>query len=127
MIRNEAVQAFLSAFEADDDAFRAVLHPEIEWYPIEENRTPTRGVDAALWNRNEWLDTWDEHHLEVEDVVEDGDDVVVGVHIRARGQGSGIEADVRFFAQFKVRDGRVAYIYDHDRRPAALAAAGLQG
>ena len=124
-MRSEAVRRFISAFEGEDDAFRAVLHPEIEWYPIEENRTPTRGVDAALWNRNEWLDTWDEHELVVEDVIEDGDDVVAVVHITARGQGSGIETDVRFYAQFKVRDGKVAYIYDHEDRSAALDAAGL--
>jgi ketosteroid isomerase-like protein len=124
---NEAVRRFFAAFDGDDDAFRAVLHPEIEWYPIEENRTPTRGIDAALWNRNQWLDTWEEHHLDVEEVLEDGDDVVVCVHIKARGHGSGVEADVRFFAQFKVQDAKVVYIYDHDDRAAALEAAGLSG
>jgi ketosteroid isomerase-like protein len=124
-VRNEAVGRFFAAFEDEDEAFGAALHPEIEWYPIEENRTPTRGIDAALWNRNQWLDTWDEHHLDVEEVIEDGDDVVVRVHIKARGQSSGVEADVRFFAQFKVRDGKVVYIYDHYDRATALEAAGL--
>ena len=124
-VRNEAVGRFIAAFEAEDDAFRAALHPEIEWYPIEENRTPTRGIDAALWNRNQWLDTWEEHQLEAEEVIEDGDDVVIGVHIKARGQGSGVETDIRFFAQFKVRDGKVVYIYDHEDRKEALEAAGL--
>ena len=124
-LRNEAVRRLFAAFEDEDDAFRAALHPDIEWYPIEENRTPTRGIDAAVWNRNQWLDTWEEHQLHVEEVIEDGDDVVVGVHITARGQGSGVEADVRFFAQFKVRDDKVVYIYDHEDRAEALEAAGL--
>ena len=124
-VRNEAAARFIAAFEDEDDAFRAALHPEIEWYPIEENRTPTRGIDAALWNRNQWLDTWDEHQLDVEEVFEDGDDVVIGVHIKARGSGSGLEADIRFFAQIRVRDGKVVYIYDHDDREEALDAAGL--
>jgi hypothetical protein len=61
----------------------------------------------------------------VEEVIEDGNDVVARVHIKARGQGSGVEADVRFFAQFNVRDGKVVYIYDHDDRAEALEAAGL--
>jgi ketosteroid isomerase-like protein len=126
-VRNEAVRRLFAAFEGEDDAFRAALHPEIEWYPIEENRTPTRGIEAALWNRNQWLDTWDEHELDLEEVIEDGDNVVAHVHIKARGQGSGVEADVRFFAQFKVRDGKVAYIYDHEDRAGALEAAGLSG
>jgi ketosteroid isomerase-like protein len=124
-VRNEAVRRFIAAFEAEDDVFRATLHPEIEWYPIEENRTPTRGIDAALRNRNEWLATWDQYQQDVEEVIEDTDDVVVCVHIKARGHGSGIETNVRFFPQFKVRDGKVAYIYDHEDRAAALEAAGL--
>jgi hypothetical protein len=82
-VRNEAVRQFISAFDTDADSFRDCLHPEVEWFPIEENRTPTRGVEAAMWNRNAWLDTWDEHHLHVEEVIEKGDSVVVGVHIQA--------------------------------------------
>jgi ketosteroid isomerase-like protein len=124
-VRNEAVRRLMAAFEDEDDVFRAALHPKIEWYPIEENRTLTRGIDAALWNRNQWLDTWEEYQQDVEEVIEDGDDVVLCVHIKARGKGSGIEADIRFFPQFKVRDGKVAYVYDHEDRAAALKAAGL--
>jgi ketosteroid isomerase-like protein len=124
-IRNRAVRQFLTCFETDTDSFRECLHPDIEWFPIEENRTPTRGVEAAIWNRNEWLDTWDEHRLDVEEVVEKGDHLVATVHIQARGKGSGVEADLRFYAQFKVRDGKVVYIYDHEDKGAALEAAGL--
>src|SRR3954447_24796212 len=124
-IRNEAARTFLMAFEGDDDAFREALHPEIEWYPIEENRTPTLGIEAALWNRNQWLDTWDEHHLEVDEVIEDGDDLVASIRIKARGRASGVEAEIRFYAQIKVRDGKVSYIYDHEDKAEALEAAGL--
>jgi ketosteroid isomerase-like protein len=125
-IRNEGVERFLAAFEDDDDSFRDTLHPEIEWYPIEENRTPTRGIEAALWNRNQWLDTWEEHRLDVEEVIENGDSVVASVHIQARGKASGVEVDVRFYAQMKVRDGKIVYIYDHEDRAEALEAAGLR-
>jgi ketosteroid isomerase-like protein len=124
-IRNEAVQRFLAAFEGDDDSFRDTLHPEIEWYPIEENRTPTRGIEAAMWNRNQWLDTWEEHRLDVEEVIEEGDSVVASVHIQARGKASGVAVDVHFYAQMKVRDGKIVYIYDHEDRNDALQAAGL--
>ena len=123
-IRNKAVRNFVAAFD-DDEAFRAVLHPEIEWYPINENRTPHRGIEAVLQGRNQWLDVWDKHKLDVEEVIEEGDDVVALIHLKGRGRGSGAEADVRFYAQAKVRDGKVAYIYDHEDREAALEAAGL--
>jgi hypothetical protein len=64
-VRNEAVRGFISAFENDTDAFRNTLHPAIEWFPLEENRTPRRGIEAAMSNRSAWLDTWDEHRLEL--------------------------------------------------------------
>jgi hypothetical protein len=38
---------------------------------------------------------------------------------------SGVKVDLRFYAQIKVRDGKVVYIYDHEDRAAALEAAGL--
>jgi len=124
-LRNEAVRRFLAAFEEDDDTFRQTLHPEIEWCPIEENRVPLHGGEAALRNRNGWLDTWDEHRLDVDEVAEEGDDVVGLIHLAGLGRGSGARGDVRFYAQFKVRDGKVAYIYGHEDRAAALEAAGL--
>jgi ketosteroid isomerase-like protein len=124
-VRNEAVRRFISAFENDTDAFRDTLHPEIEWFPFEENRTPTRGIEAAMSNRNDWLDTWEEHRLDLEEVVEQGDNVVALVHITARGSGSGAAVDVRFYAHFKVLNGKVIYIFDHEERAAAFRAAGL--
>jgi hypothetical protein len=63
----------------------------------------------------------------VEEVIEDGNDVVARVHIKARGQGSGVAADVRFFAQFKVRDDKVAYITTTKtvRRPSKPPGFGV--
>ena len=123
--RNEAVRGFFRAFHGDTEVFAGVLHPEVEWFPIEENHTPYQGLEAAVRNRNQWLETWEEHRFDVEDVIEDGDSVVAQVHIVARGRTSGAEVDIRFYPQFTVRDGKVAYIYDHADRRAALAAAGL--
>jgi len=86
---------------------------------------PLHGVDAAVRNRDAWLEPWDEHRLEVEEVVERRDSVVALVHIAGRGRGSGVRVDVRFYAQMRVRDGRIAYIFDHEDRKSALQAAGL--
>ena len=85
-VRNEAVRRFLATFDNDTDAFRNTLHPEIEWFPIEENLTPTYGVEGAMRLRNQWLDTWDEHRIDVEEVIEEGDSVVV---LARDGSGQG--------------------------------------
>jgi len=125
-LRNDAVRRFLEDFEADDAVFARTLHPgEFMWHPIDENRVALHGIEAAVRNRNAWLDTWDEHRVDVDEVIEEGENVVASVHITAQGKGSGARADVRFHIHVKTRDGKVAYIYDHEDRAAALEAAGL--
>ena len=124
-VKNDVMRRWFWAFENDTAAFRATLHPEIEWFPIDENRRRLYGIEAPLLNRNEWLDTWDEHRFDLEEVVEEGDSVVVLVHITARGKISRAVVDVRFYAHFKLRDDKVVYIYDHADRIAALEAVGL--
>jgi ketosteroid isomerase-like protein len=124
-VKNAVVRHLFWAFENDTAAFGAALHPEIEWFPIDENRGRLYGIEAALRNRNEWLDTWEEHQFELDEVVAEGDSVVVLVHITARGKISGAVVDVRFYAHIKLRDDKVVYIYDHADRAAALEAVGL--
>ena len=122
----EVVRRCLWALENDTDAFRNTLSPEIEWFPIEENQRRLSGVEAVMRNMNEWLDTWDEHRIDLEEVIEQGDSVVASIHITARGKASGVETDVRFYAQFKVRDHRIVYVYDHTDRASAFEAAGSE-
>jgi ketosteroid isomerase-like protein len=98
------VRRWFWAFEDDADAFRGSLHLEIEWFQIEEDRSPVYGIDGAMQARSRWLETWDEHRFELEQVFEDGDSVLVSVHITARGKASGVEVDVRFYPHFKLRD-----------------------
>jgi hypothetical protein len=124
-VRSEAVRRWFWAFENDTDIFRSSLHPEIEWFPIEEDHTPTYGVEGAMRLRNEWLDTWDEHRVDLEDVIEEGESVVVLATVTARGKASGVEVNLRVHYQFKVRDDKVVYLYEHEDRQEALAAAGL--
>ena len=124
-VRSEAVRRWIWAFENDTDIFRSSLHPEIEWFPIEEDHTPTYGVEGAMRLRNEWLDTWDEHRVDLEDVIEEGENVVVLARVTARGKASGVEVDLRVHYQFKVRDDKVVYLYEHEDRQEALEAAGL--
>jgi ketosteroid isomerase-like protein len=124
-VKNAVLRRWIWAFENDTDAFRDTLHPEIEWFPIDENRGRLYGIGAAMRNRNEWFETWDEHRLEADEVAAEGDSVVVCVHITARGKISGAEVDVRFYAHAKLRDDKVVYIYDHEDRAAALEAVGL--
>jgi ketosteroid isomerase-like protein len=121
----ELVGRWFESFDGDSDAFRDTLHPEIEWFPFEENHTPTYGIDGALRIRNQWLDAWDSLDYDLEEVVDEGDSVVVSAHVMNRGKLSGVEVDVRIHFHFKVRDGKIVYLFEHMDRAAALNAAGL--
>jgi ketosteroid isomerase-like protein len=121
----EIVRRFIWAFEHDTDTLVELAHPEIEWFPYEENHAVFRGLDGALEVRDGWLDAWAEYHADIEEITERGDDLVVSLHLIGRGKGSGVEVDVRVYPQVKIRDGRVVYIFEHDDRAEALKAAGL--
>ena len=125
-VKNDVIRRWFWAFENDTSAFEAVLHPEIEWFPLDENYGRLHGIEAALRNRAEWFDAWEEHQTDVGEVAAEGDSVVLAVHIVARGRTSGAEVDVRFYPHFKLRDDRVVYIYDYADRAQALAAVGLK-
>lgn len=124
-VKHPVVRRWMETFDTDADGFQEVLHPDVEWFPIEENQSRYQGIEEAMRVRERWLETWEVHDFDLEEVIERGDDVVVCVHILARGQTSGAAVDLRFYAQFKVRDGKVVRIFDHRERGAALDAAGL--
>jgi ketosteroid isomerase-like protein len=121
----EIVRRWVRAFEHDVDAFRDLVHPDMEWAPFEENHTVFHGVEGAERIRAGWLDAWEEHHIEIEEIIDAGDDLVVAMHLVARGRGSGIEADVRLYPHIRLRDGKAVYVYEYERRAEALRAVGL--
>jgi ketosteroid isomerase-like protein len=124
-VRTETVQTWFEAFTDDPDAFRHTLHPEIEWFPFEDNRSATHGVDGAMRIRAHWLESWEDQDVDLEDIVVERDNVVVTAHVTARGRGSGVEVDARLHFHFKLRDDKVVYIYEHLDKGKALEAAGL--
>ena len=121
----EVVRRYIWAFENDLDTFRELTHPAIEWAPVEENHTPSHGIEGAIGIRNRWLEAWDEHRIEVEEILDAGTAVVASMHLIARGRGSGVEVELRVYSHVKVRDGKVVYVFEHEDRAEALKAVGL--
>jgi ketosteroid isomerase-like protein len=122
----EVVLKWLDAFEHGRDALRELAHPEIEWAPFEESHTPSHGIEAAMQLRDQWMEIWGEHQIEVEEVWDGGDDVVVAHHVTARGRASGVDVDVRLYGHFRVREAKIVYVFEYQDRGEALEAAGLK-
>jgi ketosteroid isomerase-like protein len=119
----EVVQRWLLSFDSDADAFRATLHPDIEWFPFEDNHSPSYGIAGAMRVREHWLESWEDMSAELEEIVETRDGMVASVYVKARGKSSGVEVEVRLHLHFKIRDGRIVYIYEHQDKAEALEAA----
>ena len=121
----KVVRRLLWAFNNDADAWEGMLSPELVWFPFETNHTPSHGVGAAIRTRAQWLDAWDDARSDPEDIVGESENVVATVHLTGRGKTSGVNVDVRIHFHFKVRDGKVVYVFEYADKAAALEAAGL--
>jgi ketosteroid isomerase-like protein len=123
----EVVRRAIESFEDDVDAWLGTLDPEIEWYPEEEGHTPARGYDAVLRVRERWLNTWERssYRFDIEELTGRGENVMSTVYVTARGTGSGVQIEDRVYVHWKLRNGRIVYVYEYADRAEALEAAGL--
>jgi ketosteroid isomerase-like protein len=121
----EVVLRSLDAFNTDEQAWLETLHPEFAWYPIEEGHIPSHGRERARGVRERWLGSFEGHGGEVEEVRAGGEHVVTTVHLTGHGRESGVGVDIRIHMHWRLRDGRIVYLYEHADRDEALSAAGL--
>jgi ketosteroid isomerase-like protein len=81
------------------------------------------GADAAISYMRDVSDTWDEWRFETEQLLENGDTVVV--FWRETSRSRGIEVVTETATVFHVRDGKIVEWRGYLDRAQALAAAGL--
>jgi ketosteroid isomerase-like protein len=102
----------------------AIFDPRIVINPTEEG--PSYGLDAIRDNIERWKSAWNELEVTTEEFIDAGDRVLVAVHHRGRGRGSGIEVDSRFYLVYSLRSGKVTRSDEYATRNEALEAAGLR-
>jgi ketosteroid isomerase-like protein len=126
------VQRVESSYEAlnggDIDGTVAVLHDDAKW--VEHSDLPEagtyQGVATIRSFLEQYLESWEEFHQEIEEKIVRGPCALLFIHLRARGKGSGIEVDSRYAHLWQLSDGegaRVDAYYDRDQALAALKAA----
>jgi ketosteroid isomerase-like protein len=124
-------EAFESFLGGDLGKATQLVDPEVEFHGtvggLEEGRV-AYGLPHAVrtfWGEED-LEAWDERHLEAEEFIDAGDDVVVLLHEYRRGRRSGIELETDTAVVCEVNGGRVVRIQGYMERNEALEAAGLR-
>jgi ketosteroid isomerase-like protein len=85
-----------------------------------------RGIDAIMDHVTGWAAMWESWNVEVERIIDAGDDQVV-VFIRETGRStSGLDMDERHGELYTVRDGRIVRRQGFSDPNEALEAVGLR-
>jgi ketosteroid isomerase-like protein len=127
----DLVEAFAAgASEMMDEDQRARFADDFEVHFASEMLAKVAKVDArgpegltAMWR--DWLTPWKYYRLDVEDIIDAGDDVVVFVRVQARTERDDVLVQHAPAAIWSIREGQVAGITFYLDRAEALQAAGL--
>jgi len=130
----ENVERFERAVAAlnrgDIDAVVKELHPDVEWHAFLEELLGGEGMvytgHAGVRDFfREFGESFDELYWEYPDIRDLGDRVLAIGTFRARGRGSGIEAEVPLGAIVTFEHGLVTVVWSTADPSEALKAAGL--
>jgi ketosteroid isomerase-like protein len=123
----ELVRDVIEALNRGDvDAMLARMHADFEWTPLEASPVSRvyRGREQVRRYVEDWLGTFDELRLDLEDPTETADRVIAPVHAHGRGRASGLALDTRFCQLWTVRDGAAIAMTEYATRDEALTALG---
>jgi ketosteroid isomerase-like protein len=104
-----------------------VIDPEIEWIidPTGLLAGTYRGYEGVKQFLERLRESFDEQHVEIDDLIDVGDSVVVLCRIRNRGRSSGMTVEQRVGWVCRLREGRIVTIRVSFRPAEALEAVGL--
>jgi ketosteroid isomerase-like protein len=125
----EIVRRFADCWERLDwEGMAELVDPDVEQHGtvggVEEGRV-TRGVSAIRRDYEHVEAIWDEHRIEVQELIDAGDRVVSLVRIRAVGAGSGVAVERGDGMVWTFRNGKLARLDYFNDQEEALRAAGL--
>ena len=121
-------QAFAAYSSGGPEALADFWDPEIEVEvpPGLAEAGTYRGREAVLAWMSEWSEAWERIEYTPEEIVGNGDTVVVTLLYDGVGRGSGLKIEGRFWYLNRLRDGMIVYVRLYGDRNEALEAAGLR-
>ena len=111
----------------DVDGMLERMDPDFEWRPLESSPVAGgvyRGHEQVRRYVEDWLGTFDDLRIVLEEPTEIADHVVVEVHGHGRGRASGLQLDNRFCQVWTVRGGAATGMEEYATRALALGELG---
>jgi ketosteroid isomerase-like protein len=125
----ELVRAALEAWNRGGlDGLAEFWHPDINWRAAEgalDDVGLMEGPDALRDYYRQWEETFEKVRMEVEELIDAGDQGVALVRSIGQMKDSDAEIDIRYAIVFTTRDGKIATGREYFTREEALKAAGL--
>jgi ketosteroid isomerase-like protein len=126
----EVVRRLTEALNARDlDTYYVeFFDPEVEWRTSVEDPDAAvhRGLQAYKRYVEQWIESFDGLHADIEEYIDLGDDrVLTWSRFTGQGRTSGAPADWYLAIIFTIRDGKVVQGEEYFDRDQALVAAGL--
>jgi ketosteroid isomerase-like protein len=126
----EIARRFVEGWQRGDwEGMAELADPEVELHGtvggVEEGRL-RRGIAEIRRDFESNEEIWDDHRVEVEELIDAGDRVVLFQREYQRGRSSGVELVLEAAVLIDLRDGRIVRLQGYMDRAAALGAAGLR-
>jgi ketosteroid isomerase-like protein len=108
------------------DGFLSVWHPDCVLEEMAEvpDTDVYRGRDGVVRYFAQLYEMWDAISYTSEELLDGPDGVFSTTDIRARSK-AGVDAELRVYQVYRVREGMISFVTAYSDRAAALAAAGL--
>jgi ketosteroid isomerase-like protein len=127
-LREDEIDAVRASYDAlnhgDIDATVDALAPDVEWH--ESPALPDAGVytgrEVVRGFLEHFLESWQEFHQEIEEVIVEGDRVALLINLTARGRGSGAEVDARYAHVWTIREAKGVRVDAYDDPEDAVRA-----
>jgi ketosteroid isomerase-like protein len=111
----------------DTAAAMSQLDPEIEFdMSIRPEGSVSRGHEGLLEAMRTWIGTWRDWTLEVEELLDAGDQVLAAHRESGLGKGSGVPLSQTTYCVYTLRAGKVTRIEAFHTEADARRAAGLE-
>jgi ketosteroid isomerase-like protein len=126
----QLVREIIEALNRGDvDGMLARMDPDFEWRPLESSPVAGgvyHGHEQVRRYVEDWLSTFDDLWLDLEDPTEVADRVIAVVRGHGRGRASRLQLDTRFCQVWTIRRGAAVRMEEYATRDQALAEVRSQ-